>query len=118
MKIARIILFLGVSAGLFVFACGCEESGQASNSQTRLIADENMQLHKEIESLNNEIQNQKELLATCEKQKDAIVASGESRQFDKAVMEMFEKSSKKVTELTKENMELREKIKTFDGQVE
>jgi len=118
MKIARILLFLGVSVGFFVFACGCEETGQAGDRQARLIANENLQLHKEIESLNDEVQNQKELLAKCEKEKAAIAAAGRSRKFDEAVSEMLEKSSKKVGELIKENMELREKIKTLGGQVE
>ncbi len=112
---ATTILVLSISLGLFVLICGCEESGQAGDRQARLIANENMQLQEQIKSLNKEIQKQKELLATCQEAKKAIAASEGSRKFDEGVIELLEKSNKKVAELTKENMELKERIKELEA---
>jgi hypothetical protein len=69
----RQVLLKGLAVLLFTnvisLIAGCEEANQSDVRKHRLIATENRQLQAELQRRDKEIQNQKDQLAKCEKEK-------------------------------------------------
>ena len=102
-----------------IFACffttGCEESNQSEIKQARLTVQENLEQKEQIESLENQIQGQKDLLTKVEKEKaDILSQSGETTI---KMMKNLAESSRKNDELAKENQQLKERIKQLEKQL-
>ncbi len=68
---AQRVFVLAVCIVVIMLIAGCEEGNLSNAKKSGLIADENMQLKKDLEQCNREIEKQKELLAKCLQQKES-----------------------------------------------
>ncbi len=112
--IATVLLFLG--AGTVITLSGCrEESGGATLRRARLVGNENIELKKEIELRDKEIERQKQLVEQCRAQsaKDNELSGDNTIKMLKHLAE----SAKQVDSLTTENTQLKEKIKELEAKL-
>ncbi len=92
------VLFLAI-CGLFIVSfAGCNETSLSEPRKSRLIADENRQLKKELKS-------QKEQLAKCLQEKQAL-----KEQREVEMLHILETLTDKNRKLSAENEELRGQI--------
>jgi len=116
MKEKSIMTVIAVAFGCFcVFAliAGCD---QTSDKRCRLIADENMQLKKDIERLNKElgqrdeeIKNQKEQIENCQK---------DIKSLEEASQKSFSKDMNDIAGLImEENAALHEELERLEAQI-
>jgi len=112
-------LLLAISVAIIILSVGCQEEKLPSEKKSRIIAAENMKLKKEleqrdktIEKLNKQhekqVQQQKELLAECLKQKGTL-----EKQLQQNVKEQIDEVLANVIE---ENAKLQEEIKKLKTQ--
>ena len=103
-----VVMAVGIVALMLIAGCE-EEQNSAGAKKSRLIANENMQLKKELEQHNKEIERQKELFAKCQQEKKAL-----EEQSTKDIGQMMDSIVKDVSE---ENTKLRGDIKNLKAQV-
>lgn len=117
------VLAAGVVA--IVLIAGCEEQQLSSTKMARIVAAENIQLKKqlqqrdsEIEKLkeqhDNELRKQEELLAKCRKEKKALEEQLAGK-FEDQINEFFKTVAEESEKLDEENRKLKaqiEKLKT------
>lgn len=112
--IATVLLVLG--AGTVITLSGCrEESGDTSLRRARLVGNENIELKKEIQLRDKEIERQKQLVVQCRADwsKDKDTSGNNTIKMLKHLSE----SGKKVDALTAENAQLKEKIKELEAKL-
>jgi len=100
-----------------VFIAGCEEESQIDTRRSRLIANENTQLKKDLESRQKEIEKHKVLLEQCEQAKKVITeqsAKNISDLFDGVLGDVLEESQR----LSEENERLKVEIAELRRELE
>ena len=111
--IATTLPCLILAAGLSILVSGCNEADQSGNRRARLVGSENLQLKKQVKSLNEETKTQKGLLAECEKEKAAIKKLADDAAISMLTMSL--NTNKKNEALTKENEQLKAQIEKLKG---
>ncbi len=120
MFITKAVL-LAISVAIIILSVGCQEENLPSEKKSRIIAAENMKLKKELEQRDEtierlkkqheeQIQQQKELLAECLKQKGTL-----EKQLQQNVKEQIDEVLANVIE---ENAKLRDQIKKLKAHIE
>jgi len=72
-KSARKPVILAVGVALIMAAAGCQEEQKIPNDKkSRFVAAENIELRKQLQQREKEIENQKQLLAQCEQDKKLL----------------------------------------------
>lgn len=92
---------------------GCQEentsdSQSPASRKTRLIAQENIELRRQIDQLEQQLETEKQNVAECKEEIDQIhldYAQGHA-----STLEFLGKVSAEITELQKENKQLKEKL--------
>jgi len=122
MKIIRLSTVLLAGFLVFVIFTGCQEDRLANNKRARLLYDENVKLKKELEYLDRQNQEQKELLATCEKEKADIQKNlddfTQEQLNDPALVKIIDNTSKQLSDLALENEQLKSRIKEFEAKLD
>jgi len=122
MKIIRMLtVLLAVLLGL-VSLTGCqEETKLRNNKRARLIFDENLKLKKQVQILDTQIQEQKDLLAACEKEKAEIQKYMEDftreQLNDPVLMKIIRETGKQLEDVTIENEQLKGRIKELEAKL-
>jgi septal ring factor EnvC (AmiA/AmiB activator) len=99
-----------------IVAGGCEESNQSQIKQARLTVQENIELKQQIESLQEEIQKQKDLFAQAEKEHtETMKQTGESTI---KIMKTLAETAKKNEALTQEIAVLKKRIEELESQLD
>lgn len=101
----KAILCCGVLALFFV---GCEKSSESEIRRAKLVGSENIQLKKQLELKEKEIQEQKDLLAKY--QSDTVKAIDEAGDANLKVLQMLAETSKKNEALHEENLRLKAQL--------
>jgi len=97
---------------------GCEEEENLSNpKKSRLIAAENMQLKKDLERRDKEIERQKELLEKCLQEKNTWKEKARQN-IQEQVDSIFTAVMEKNKELRKENESLKAQIEKLKAELE
>jgi len=110
-----VLFFIVVVIGMGLL-CGCEEEGLSGAKKDRLIALENMELKEELKERENEIAEQKELLAGCIEEKEAL--EGLRKQNIESIMgDLFEGVGKENARILKENQELKAQVAELEEQL-
>jgi len=113
-------VLLAVLSG-FVGFTGCEEETELrDNKRARLMFDENLKLKKQLNLCNQKNQEQKELLATCEKEKADIQEHIEDftreQLNDPVLMKLIRETSEQLEDVSIENEQLKSRIKELEAQ--
>ena len=87
------------------FITSCEESDNADNRRAKLVANENLELKKQLEQKNLEIQKQKRLLAQSEEDR-----AKETEQVGDSLIKLMQQ----LVAIGKENEQLKVKIKELE----
>lgn len=95
---------------------GCEEESKIDTKKSRLIAAENMQLKKDLEECQKEIEKQKELLEQCEQAKKDIEEQS-AKNIEDLFDDIFGDVLKESQVLREENEELREEIEQLKMEI-
>jgi hypothetical protein len=112
----RTVLFLIVVVMGMGLLCGCEEEGLSGAKKDRLVALENMELKETLKERENEITEQKELLAGCIEEKEALEEL--NRQNIEIIMgDLFKKVGEGNARLLKENEELKARVAELEEQL-
>jgi hypothetical protein len=90
------------------FITSCEESGNADNRRARLVANENLELKKQIKLKEKEIQKQKRLLAQSEEDR-----AKETEQVGDSLIKIMQQ----LATIGKENEQLKVKIKELEEKI-
>lgn len=113
-------IFSVVFVGSLCMVAGCQESATSGNlsdmRQVRLIANENMQLQKQLEERDRQIKNQERLLSDCEQkiaEKDKA-----SHEADVGLLDSLMEEMQKSIKLSKENEQLNIRIKELQAKLE
>ncbi len=109
------VLSVFALVALVFFSGACRETGSISTKRAQLIANENMELKKQAESLKQEINKQKELLAKCEKEMLKIPA--ESAKTHKLLFDTIGKIGRELEDKATENEELKQKIAELEAKL-
>lgn len=91
-----------------LFITSCKESDNADNRRARLVANENIELKKQLALKEKEIQKQKNLLAKC--QKDMVK---EAEQVSVSVVKLMQQ----LVAIGKENQQLKVKNKELEEKI-
>ncbi len=104
-------ILLGATA---VFS-GCqEETGDTSSMRrARLVADENIELKKQLAERDKEILNQKKLVEDCKQ--DMAKAQEQSGNIMLQMLQNLAQTGKEVETLTEENAQLKERITQLEA---
>ena len=105
-----LVLAVGIALVIMLIA-GCEEEQRISSTKrSRLIAQENMQLKKDLDNRNRKIEKQKELLDECMQEKK-VLQKESKRNIQEQVKGVFDA-------VFEENIKLREENKKLKAQIE
>jgi flagellar basal body-associated protein FliL len=109
-KVTLTAVALAAFLPVLVLSSGCEEElKQPDARKSRLIADENIRLSKEIQQLNRQLDKKIKLLEECSR-KQAEVRK-ESDELTTSLMQAFGECKQENLRLQKENEALKAKIK-------
>lgn len=110
MKRMTLTLVLVAVAGMALLLSGCGESSMSDQDrQIKLLKNDKLELNKDIQNLNREIDRQKSLVKDCRKQ-SAKTQDDNANSLQKLLMIVVE-SEAKVKELTAENAALKKQLK-------
>ena len=115
-KSTQTALILAVSIVAIMLTTGCAEQNLSSTKKTRLIASDNIQLKKQLQQCNKEIEKQKKLLDECLQAKKSLQQDSQ-KDIENLVANIFEGVAKENTNLRDENEKLKaqiEKLKEAD----
>lgn len=101
---------LAVGIVVIMLIAGCEEANVSNAKKSRLIADENIRLKKELEQCGREIEKQKKLLEECLQGKKVA-----EERADKGVEDLMNNILK---DIIKDNRELREENEKLKRELE
>ena len=102
-------------AVLSLFLAGCQESNQSEIRRAKLVGNENIQLKKQLELKDKQIQELKELIAKCENEK--VLAIDEAGNANLKALKMLAEISKEKDTLLEENLKLKAQIKELQSQI-
>ena len=91
-----------------VFLAGCEEASESEIRRAKLVGNENIQLKKQLELKDKEIQKFKDLVAKCEE--DMALALQQSGEANLKVLKVLAETSKENDTLKEENLSLKAQI--------
>lgn len=117
MKIPGLRAFvLAVGIIFIMLNVGCEKEQIPSEKKARVIAAENMQLKKQFQQYEKELEKQKGLLAKCQEEKKGLERNlgGE---FDDQLNEIFKSLEEETGELRIENENLKLQIEKLKAEV-
>lgn len=117
------VLLLAGFLGLVNFISGCKEETKSVNlRRTRLIMDENLKLKKQLQLLDTQNQEQKDLLAACEKEKADMQKYMDDftreQLNDPVLMKIIDETSKQLEYLALENEQLKGRIKELEAKLD
>jgi hypothetical protein len=95
---------------------GCEKEGLSGARKDRLIALENMELKKELKEREDEIAEQKELLAGCIEEKEAFEKL-RKQNIESIIGDLFESLTEENMRLVEENQELTARMAELEEQL-
>jgi hypothetical protein len=107
--VQKVFILTAIAVLVFMSIAGCDQQG-AANKKSRLIATENMQLKKDLQQRDKELQEQKLLLEKCLAEKRTL----KKRSLDDT-KDLFDKTFNKIVEKTKK---LHEENKNLKLQIE
>jgi len=104
------MLILTILLGIFTLALGCEESKTEKLTgidarRAKLVGNENLRLRKQIDTLKDQIQEQKDLVIQCEKQQ--AINNTQSGELHSRLLQTFVDYEKNISLLQQENAELK-----------
>lgn len=106
-----------VTSLTIAFMAGCEQQNVSNAKQERLIADENMQLKKQLEQKDTELQKQASLLEKCEKEKTFL--KDRSREANRDLLEKVMGNISEREKVTRqENESLKLQVEELKKQLE
>ena len=113
-KPAQIAVVLAVAVVMLI--AGCEEQSLSNTKKSKLIAAENIQLKKELEKRDREIEEQKKLVDKCLREK-----KGQEDKTQEKVEELmgliFESFGEENKELRKENENLKAQVQQLEARI-
>ena len=112
-KLSALPVFVLVALVLFSGSCG--EPDSISTKKAQLIANENMELRNQAESLKQEINKQKALLAKCESEKLNIQAG--AVEMNTPLLEAISEIGQELNDEKAKNKELNEKIVALEAKL-
>jgi len=116
-NVAISLLLTAVLLGAGAVFSGCEE--QASDPSTmrraRLVADENIELKKQLAERDKEIERQKQLVDDCKQ--EMAKAQEEAGSTMLQMLQQLAESGKEVETLTEENTKLKERIAELEAKL-
>lgn len=98
---------------LAIFMNGCQESDQSEIRRAKLVGNENIQLKKQLESKDKEIQKQKDLVTKIEVEK--ALAIEQSAEANLKLLKALAEVSKEKDTLLEENLRLKAQIKELQS---
>ena len=111
MKRVLSVLCIVILSALLVLTAGCAESQQAGKTgdkRARLVSVENSKLKQQISSLQQQLQQQKGLVATCQQEK--VKLKEQALTIEPKLLKIFDEMAKKHQALTAEIAELKAEI--------
>lgn len=102
------LMVLVIFAALLVCGSGCEEPTQTNDRQTRLIANENLQLTKQLTKCNEKIKQLSDALEKCKAEYESHKIR--ATDLNGELMDILSAANTKVATLTVENERLKAKI--------
>jgi hypothetical protein len=108
MKRVLSVLCVAILSASVVLAAGCEESQQTSDKKARLVFIENSELKEQAKSLQQQLQQQKDLVAACQQEKVSLKAGAST--IEPTLLKIFDEMAKKHQALTAENKRLKGQI--------
>ncbi|MHC4069412.1 MAG: hypothetical protein ACYS18_04405 [Planctomycetota bacterium] len=112
----RTVLSLIVAVIVMGLLWGCEEEGLSEAKRDRLVALENMELKEELKERENEIAEQKELLADCIEEKETLVEM-DKQNMESIMGDLFVSLTEENTRLVEENQELTARVAELEEQL-
>ena len=112
----KIVVLLCAASFAITLLAGCEEQGLADTRKTRLIAVENLQLKEQLKQSNQTIQQQKEELEECQKEK--TFWKKHSQEGSQDLMDLsYQHFAKENVELRRENEDLKAQIEQLKEKI-
>ena len=108
-------LFFVVFLGFSLSISGCQEANKPDDRRSRLLADDNLQLKKQLELRNQEIKKQRGLLTECEKKAAAVKQI--SDEAATSMLDMLTDVTQKNENLTEENKQLKASVKNLEEKI-
>ncbi|MBN1457408.1 MAG: hypothetical protein JW912_06125 [Sedimentisphaerales bacterium] len=118
MKKQIILAIIAVILPSFVLVTGCEEQQSTiKDKRVRLIANQNLELKKQLQEKDREIDRQKELVADCQAAKEQ-----QKQTYDRSTEGLFQivrsvsQQTEQIKQLTDENEQLKAEIAKLKGE--
>ena len=113
----QIILAIVVILPCFVLVTGCEEQQSTiKDKRVRLVANQNLELKKQLQEKDKEIERQKGLVADCQAEKEKqMQAHSRSAEGMFSIMKSVSEQANQIKQLTAENEQLKAKIAELEG---
>jgi len=105
------VLCVAILSALVVLTGGCDESqqaprtGKSGDKRARLVSIENSNLKEQAKSLQQQLQQQKDMVAGCEQEKVNIAA--QSQKIEPTLLKIFDGLAETHRTLTAENSQLK-----------
>ena len=116
-KSTQTALISAVAIVAIMLIAGCAEQDLSSTKKTRLIASDNIQLKKQLQQCNKEIEKQKKLLDECLQAKK-VLQQDSQKDIGNLVANIFEGVAKENTNLRDENEKLKAQIEKLKSKLE
>jgi len=111
-----ILAIIAVIVPCLVFVTGCEEQQPIKDKRVRLVANQNLELKKQLLEKDAEIERQKGLVADCQNAKEEQkLAHDRSAEGMLNIMKSISQQATQVEQLTAENEQLKAKIAELEG---
>ena len=104
------VLCVAILSAQIVLTSGCDESQQAQtgDKKARLVFTENSELKEQAKSLQQQLQQQKDLVAVCQQEK--VKLKEQASTIEPNLLKIFDEMAKKHQALTAENEQLKAQI--------
>lgn len=112
--ISLLVLCLAIGFCITLLGCG-KDTDSASIRRAKLVGNENIELKKQLELKDEEIQRQKDLLTR--KEKDFAEAQNQAGEATLKLMQNLVETSQQNTVLAAENLQLKEQIKQLEARL-
>ena len=105
--ILSVVCAVVLVGGVF-FVGGCEESESSGSKQARLVAAKNLELEKQVQTLEEDVAKQEGLVAQCEKEK--VELAQKAAQIEPNLQLIFGEMAQKMQTVEAENAQLKEEL--------
>ena len=113
MKNLLAIIIIAIAS---IVMTGCEEQSKSDTPKTRLLADANYRLKKQLEQLKEELANQKQLLTKCQEEKIALKKQS-NESVELVVTELLPQLEQGKVQLQHENQQLKSQIEKLHDEI-